>query len=93
MGIQASAMTYPYPDDFKMASVTHKEYQFPRKAEVRILPTTAHEVSCVLIYSIESPSGDVENVCLGQINDNVEDLSPVLVCKFLPHRSSNVSYM
>ncbi|KAK4696613.1 hypothetical protein P7C71_g1333, partial [Lecanoromycetidae sp. Uapishka_2] len=62
-----------------MASTAHKNYDFPGKAEVRTLPTAAHEVSCVLLYGIESPSGTVQNVYLGQLDENVEDLPPVLV--------------
>lgn len=67
-------MTY-YHDlmEFKV----HKEYNYPGKVDIRVLPTTAHEVSCVLIYSIKSPGS--ENVCLGQIDENVEDTPPIFV--------------
>jgi len=75
-------MTFPYPYQIKMASTANTNYDFPGKADVRLLPTAAHEVSCVLLYSIESPSGNVENVCLGQIDEDLEDLPPVLVCTF-----------
>lgn len=62
-----------------MASDTLSSYDFAGKAEVQLLPTAAHEVSCVLLYTIESPSGTNESVCLGQIDEDFENLPPVPV--------------
>ncbi|MCJ1276864.1 hypothetical protein MMC21_004671 [Puttea exsequens] len=81
--------------DYSTASAARQDFIFPGRAEMQYLPTSAHEINCVLSFAHTSPSGIEETLWLGQLAEDANDLPFVLVRlgkKMSDNYNSNIGF-